>query len=130
MRDKGLGPERRFSIERDMRRMKSESRLSFKYKMQLDGLKILSRICRALNLNRNKSVEVLLRICCRQKSPRWIEQFVENLSSRQRAQEFFFMDRRSCRDSIEMKPRNFDGLRISRGFIVKRERRLDRKRIY
>ena len=69
MRDKGLGPERRFSIERDMRRMKSESRLSFKYKMQLDGLKILSRICRALNLNRNKSVEVLLRICCRQKSP-------------------------------------------------------------
>ena len=69
MRDKGLGPERRFSIERDMRRMKSESRLSFKYKMQLDGLKILLRICRALNLNRNKSVEVLLRICCRQKSP-------------------------------------------------------------
>ena len=93
-------------------------------------IEVSVEICQALNLNRNKSVEVLLRICCRQKSPWWIEQFVENLSSRQRAQEFFFMDRRSCRDSIEMKPRNFDGLRISRGFIVKRERRLDRKRIY
>ena len=37
------------------------------------------------------------------------------------------MDQRSCRDSIEMKPRNFDGSRICRGSIEKRERRLDRK---
>ena len=35
--------------------------------MQFDGSKILSRICQALNLDRNESVEVLLRICRQQK---------------------------------------------------------------
>ena len=41
--------------------------------MHLDGLKILLRICRPLNLDRNESIEVLSRICRRQNSPRWIE---------------------------------------------------------
>ena len=115
------------SVEREVRKVNFESCLSFKQKTQLDGSKILSRICRALNLNKRESVEVLSRICRWQKSPRWIEKFVKNLSSKQRAQEFFLMDQRSYRDSIEMKPRNFDGSRICRGSIEKRERRLDRK---
>ena len=53
--------------------MRSESRLNLKYKTQLDGSKILSRICRTLNLDRNECVEVLLRIYRQKNSPRWIE---------------------------------------------------------
>ena len=45
--------------------MKSKSRLAFK--LQLDGLKFLSRIYRALNLDRSESVKVLSRIYWRQK---------------------------------------------------------------
>ena len=84
---------------------------------------------RALNLDIKESIKVLSRICQWQKSPRWIKQSIENLSSRQRVRKLGSMDWRSCRDSIEKKSWNLDGSRICWGSIKKRERRLDRKRI-
>ena len=107
--------------------MKSESCLSFKQKMQLDGSKILSRICRALNLDRRESIMVLLRICRRQKIDLDGSRIYRESISQTKSSKFFSMDRRSCQDSIEKKPRNLDGSRICRGSIEKRERMLDRK---
>ena len=111
-----MSERKRFRREKNVfcqerrRKVRSDSHPSFKFKTQLDGLKILSRICQALNLDRNESVEVLLRIYRWQNSPRWIEKSIKNLSRRQRAKKFGSMDRRSCQDSIEKKPRNLDGL--------------------
>ena len=138
-RQRGLSEGEKFwSRERDFcrerrREVNSESCPSFKYKTQLNGLKILSRICRALNLNKNESFKVMLRIYRRQNSPQWIEQTVENLSSRQRAKKFGSMDQRSYWECVEQEPRNLDGSRICWDAIEKVEsigKFLDGSRIY
>ena len=81
MRRECLGRERSVFCQEKSEKVRSESRLNLKYKTQLDGSKILSRICRALNLDRNECVKVLSRICRQKNSPRWIE----NLSRSYRA---------------------------------------------
>ena len=91
-----LGRERKVSIEKEVRKWNLKSHLSFKEKWQLNGLRFLLGIYRALNLDRNESVEVPLRICRWQKSVSMDWESVENLSSRQNAHKFGLMDRRSC----------------------------------
>ena len=56
-------------------------------------------------------------------------EFVENLSSRQRAKKIGSMDRRSYRASIEMKPRNLVRSRNCWTSIKKRPRNLDGSKI-
>ena len=75
----------------------------------------LSGICQALNLDRRESVKDLL---AAKRRSRWIE----NLSRRQKAQEFSLMDRENCRKAINKKPRNLDGSGICRGSIERKKR--------
>ena len=84
--------ERRFLSRENEKKKKFESHPSFKYKMQVDGSKMLLRICRALI-----STEVNLSRCCRGSvdGKRVISMdrgFVEKLLVRQRAQKFSMMD--------------------------------------
>ena len=62
----------------------------------------------ALNLDRNESVEVLSRICRRQKYLDGSRSCWESIGKI----ESYLMDQRSCRASIEKKSRNLDGLRL------------------
>ena len=76
-------------------------------------------ICQALNLNKNESVKVLSRICRRQKYLNGSRICRESIGQT----ESFLMDLRSCRESIEKKPRNLDGSRIRQDLSRKGERR-------
>ena len=55
---------------------------------------------------------------------------IEKLSNKQRVQKFGSMDHRSCRESIEKKPKNLDGSRFRQGVSRKGERMARYKGIY
>ena len=55
---------------------------------------------------------------------------IEDVSSKQRAQDFGSMDQPICREAAVVKPRNLDGSKIYRDSIEVEERKLDGNGIY
>ena len=123
------GERKGFSIKREWEKMKSKSHLPFKYKTQLNGSKTLSRICWALNLDKNESVEMLSRICRWQNSPWWIKDLWRSYRADRMLRNFLRWIEKLLRTYWEetQKSRWIKNLLRS---IEKREIMLDRKRIF